>query len=821
MRKFTVTLLFHCLVLFAFCSVNESLQPFELTKIENGVLMTLQSQQLKVVFQTPTMVRVQYVPKGELKDNETTCCLPQEKQKISVRVKESDDFVTLKTKQLVVIISKSTGAIQYATPNGDILLKENEATPRTMDAVSLSQMKYDDTVENANNKPTATPVDDSDLAWKVRQHFVWQAGEALYGLGSHQEGPMNLRGTMQYIYQHNMKECMPVLMSTKGYGLFFDTGSAMIFHDDARGSYMEMSAVNSLDYYFMAGPEFDQIIAQFRTLTGKVPMLPRYMLGYVQSKERYTCPHDIDSVITRFRTERIPLDVIVQDWSYWVPQWWGHKKFDETIYTNPGGMIKNVHDKHAHYMLSIWPNVNGNEAEEMGAKGYIAGLDVYDAFQEDARKMYWDEYVNKNLFSLDVDAWWCDCSEPHDADWNPQSNPIAHSPELRFQLNGSTLTELLGAKRVNLYSFFHTRGIFENQRKVTEKKRVSILTRSSFAGQQRYGAVVWNGDIKASWNDFPNWIPGGLNFMVTGYPYWTFDAGAFFVRKGVQWFWDGDFERGTRDLGYREFYVRNLQFSQWLIMFRSHGCDTPREPWQFGNPGEPFYESVLSQIKLRYKLLPYTYSLMAKVTRDDYTITRMLSFDFREEERVHDIKDQFMFGPAFMACPVTFPMYYGPESKELTGIDKTRQVYLPGDKPWYDFRTGERYEAGQLLTASAPIEYIPIYVRAGSIVPIGPDVQYADEKKWDSLAIYVYPGADCSFTLYEDEGDNYNYENNAFSTITFNWNDKNKELTIGRREGEYPGMLSSRTFNVVLQEGAPQLQGKIVEYNGKKVKVKL
>ncbi len=325
------------------------------------------------------------------------------------------------------------------------------------------------------------------------------------------------------------------------------------------------------------------------------------------------------------------------------------------------------------------------------------------------------------------------------------------------------------------------------------------LTRSAYAGQQRYGTITWSGDISANWQTLKRQIAAGINFCVTGLPYWTTDIGAFFVGKKNLWFWDGDFPEGCEDLGYREFYVRFFQYGTFLPLFRSHGTDTPREVWRFGEPGSRFYETLVRFIRLRYRLLPYLYSLAGRVTQEDYTLLRALAFDFRQDSRVYDIDDQYLFGPAFLVSPVTEPMYYLPGSQPLPPHAQTRQVYLPAGCAWYDFWTGRRFTGGQTLEADAPLEILPLFVRAGSLVPFGPDVQSTEEaSKHSSLLWRIYQGQDATFTLYEDEGDNYNYENGAFSTITLSWDDTRKRLSIGKRQGEYAGMPLTRTFSLLL-----------------------
>ena len=832
----TIVVLGNSVVVTAGVKQNSMSDTNFIAKVEkSGVILKRGKEKLKVEFINPEIVRVQYVPEGDLKENDTNICVTRSDSNTSFKFSEKGNTISLESKQLKVLINKTTGSIQYKTSKGEVLLNENPLQPRITEKVNVKQVEFDQNQnkieKTANGDVIVSEVTSQDVigtAWKAIQQFVWQKNEALFGLGSHQENYMNLRGTMQYLYQHNLKKSVPVLMSSKGYGLLFDSGSTMIFHDDSIGSYMQMNTVKEIDYYFMYGPEFDHIISHYRTLTGKVQIMPKYIFGYIQSKERYKNPHDIDSVINRFRTEKIPLDVIVQDWNYWDSRWWGHKKFDERFYPNPDEMIRNVHEKNVHYMLSIWPSATGNEATEMKSKGFLLGWGIYDAFNPAARKMYWNEYVNKNLFSKGVDAWWCDSSEPVDGDWNNYSNSVSNNAFARYEINSKALNDLLGPFRANTFSLHHAQGIYENQRLQTNVKRVVNLTRSGFAGLQRYGTFVWNGDTKATWSDFAQQIPSGLNYMATGLPYWTIDAGAFFVKSNSQWFWKGNFDKGTEDMGYREFYVRNIQFCQWLPMFRSHGTDFTREPWAFGKPGEPFYESIVKQIQLRYRLLPYIYSVAAMVANQDYTMTRLLAFDFRKDTNVYNIKDQFLFGPSIMACPITTPMYYDANSKKMTGVSTTRSVYLPKGTNWIDFWTGKQYLGGTNITADAPIDHIPVFVRSGAIIPMAPVQQYSSETPAAPYEIRIYPGADGVFTIYEDEGDNYNYEYGKFAQITLRWNNKTKTLSISDRKGEFAGMINNRLFRIVFVKenhgvgvDITESVEKSIVYEGKRIDFKL
>jgi len=800
---------------------------FKATKTSNGLVLRSGNKILNVEFVDQTIVRVRSVPDGNLKSNETDVCIPPPKKNVKVDFTSGGNFVSLKSKQLEVRVILTTGSIAYYDSKGNALLKEDKQKPRSFEKIELLKSNYNDAVskveKTANGDQVQANITNKERvgsAWRAEQNFTWQPGEALYGLGSHQENLMNLRGTKQYLYQHNLKKSMPVLMSDLGYGLLFDAGSAMIFRDEPEKHGMEMLAVNQIDYYFMYGPEFDQIIHQFRSLTGKVEIPPKFMFGYIQSKERYKNAHDLDSVLNRFRNNAIPLDVIVQDWQYWRGNLWGYKKFDETKFPEPEKMIRNIHEKNAHFMLSIWPQVAAEEEKEMSANNFVLGRKIYDAFNPAARKMYWDQYVNKNLFSKGVDCWWADSSEPVDYDWSGKANDIASNPLARFQKNVQVMADLLGDLRVNLFSLHHAMGIYENQRLTSSTKRVVNLTRASYPGMQRYGTIVWNGDTKATWNDFKSWISGGLNYMATGSPYWTIDAGAFFVKPSKTWFSNGDFPNGTSDDAYREFYVRNLQYACWLPIMRSHGTDFAREPWEFGQPGNVFYDAILKQIKLRYRLLPYTYSIAAMVNKMDYTMSRTLLFDFRKDKKVKDIKDEFMFGNAFLICPVTDPQYTGkglssPDDKPL----KSRAVYLPEGTSWTDFWSGRKYKGGISIDAGSPLDYIPIFVKAGSIVPLGPNQQYVGEKPDAPLEIRIYPGKNGTFTIYEDDGTTYDYQKGKTASYDLSWNDARREFRISKRRGSYDGLITSRKMNIVLVEknkgiGDGEFIGKQLVYQG-------
>lgn len=642
-------------------------------------------------------------------------------------------------------------------------------------------------------------------AWRYRVRFDWREGESLYGLGSHLAGELDLRGREVFLVQHNLKACIPVLVSTGGYGLLFDAGCAMRFSDKDGEGLVELKSADELDYYFIRGERLDDVVASYRRLTGAAPMMPKYLFGYVQSKERYRSSDEVLSVVRRYRELGVPLDLIVQDWNYW-PQGWGYMKMDRRAYPDPAALADGVHALGAKLMVSIWPNPQKCPQEkEFRDAGHLLPNNVYDAFSPDARAHYW-QWADREFFANGFDAWWCDCSEPLDADWKamPEGYGFASEAE-RYAKNDDLLSATLGPKRASLFSLYHARGIYENQRAATNSKRVVNLTRSSYAGQQRYSTITWNGDTSADWESFKKQIPEGLAFMAAGCPYWTVDAGGFFTKtKQNLWFWRGAFPGGAKSEAYREYYVRMLQWAAFLPVMRSHGTDTPREIWNFGGRGEPYFDAIEKTIGERYELLPYTYSLAAKVTREGYTMARLLAFDFPNDATVRNMGDEYMFGPSLLVCPVTDPG------------QKTRRVYLPNGAAWYDFRSGRREEGGRWIEAAAPLDAIPVFAKAGSIIPTIPKMQHTGEIANPVTTLTAYPGADGEFTLYDDAGDGYQYEKGESTEIPLKWDDAEKTLTIGARRGSYPGMAKAREFKVVCGTVS-----KTVRYDGSPVVVTL
>ncbi|MFC6651694.1 TIM-barrel domain-containing protein [Paenibacillus rhizoplanae] len=793
---------------------------------EAGVRLETSEGMMHIGWCTPGIARIRYTLNAELSGKESLMVVSRPAaENVEYNVTELPGHLEISTGQLTIEVDKETCAFSYRAADGTLLTREPARGGKTLERTEVYHTVFDassDTVETGQGadglRARAEGVNrrlDRE-AFHTKLEFEWQESEALYGLGSHEEGMMNLRGRQQYLYQQNMKAVVPVLVSTRGYGILVDSGSYMTFHDDDFGSYLWSDADEEMDYYFIYGPEFDQITAGIRYLTGEAPMLPKWSFGYVQSKERYVSQAELLAIVQEYRERSLPLDCIVLDWQSWTGNLWGQKTFDPERFPDPSQMMDSLHAMNAKLMVSIWPimGAGGENHEEMKARGFLLGNQAtYDAFSEEARALYWKQ-ANEGLFAHGIDAWWCDCTEPFEADWKGAVKP---EPEQRLLINTAESKRYLDPGLINAYSMQHSKGIYEGQRAATSAKRVINLTRSAFAGQHRYGTITWSGDIAANWETLRKQIADGLNFCVTGSPYWTLDIGAFFVKNHKeQWFCCGDYDEGVADLGYRELYVRWFQLGAFLPMFRSHGTDTPREIWQFGQEGELMYDTLVNYLKLRYRLMPYIYSLAGAVAHRSYTMFRALAFDYREDVRVHSISDQFMFGPAFMVAPVTEAMYYGPGSRELEGVLKQRSVYLP-EGEWYDYWSDERLEGGVTIVAKADLETLPLYVRAGSVVPLGPDVQYTDEQPEAVTRLKVYGGKDAVFTLYEDEGDNYNYETGSYAMIELSWCEADRSLTIGKRAGDYAGMQAVRQFAVELAGYAGSV---IVTYEGEALTVR-
>lgn len=695
------------------------------------------------------------------------------------------------------------------------------------DNLDVSRVKTVDGERNFVNNLVSQKV---RTAYRGKLYFKWQEKERIHGLGQGEEGIYNYRGTTQYLYQHNMRSPIPFLVSDQGYGILFDCGSLMTFNDDCRGSYVYFDTIDQLSYYIIQGNNLDEIMSGVRRLTGHAPMLPKWSFGYIQSKEAYHTQEELLSVASEYRKRKIPIDGIVQDWNTWEDGKWGNKILDKTRYPDFQAAVEELHRKYVHVMVSVWPNMSsdGENYEEFKKENLLLNdFCTYDAFNPEGRNMYWKQ-LEQELFSAGVDAWWCDSTEPFSGpDWE---GSYKKEPWERYLIVGEEHKKYLDPGEANLYGAVHARGIYDNQRNSCKDKRVLNLTRSGYAGSQAYGTVLWSGDICATWETFQKQIREGLNFCMSGHPYWTLDAGGFFVVKDnwkkrgcgchndpePKWFWQGGYELGIEDRAYRELYVRWMQFSVFLPMFRSHGTDTPREIWNFGEPGTMFYDALEKCIRLRYQLLPYTYSLAGKVALNDYTMFRSLMFDFPKDETACELGSQFMYGDSILICPVTEAMYYEPENCSLE-TKKLWDCYLPSGVSWYDFESGEKYEGGQWVTVEAILDQIPVFVREGGIIPMEQGLEYTSESVNTPFEFHIYEGKDGDFELYEDAGDGYEYESGMYNLIPVSWNDTEKELCVGESSFVFDQSLSGRICVVHTSSG----KTKTFSYNGKEIKVKI
>jgi alpha-D-xyloside xylohydrolase len=772
----------------------------------DGVTVTTTSGRIRLQTISPTVMRVQFTGRDAFAARESLAVLPQ--QSAAPVVADLPDRLIVSGGRLVVSIDKACGAFTWSTVDGDLLFREphDGRDTKLLDEIDVMLTYFDAGashrgVQSADGMKVVTEGGDSVVdrtAYATTLRLEFSAEEAIYGLGQHEEGILNYRGHTQDLYQENMKVAVPVIVSTRGYAIVWDSYSVAQFEDGPGGAEFRTNVDDDMDFYVVLGPDFDVIIAGLRELTGRVPMLPRWSLGYLQSKERYTDAQELLDVVREHRRRHIPIDCIVQDWKTWPGDLWGQKSFDPSRYPDPEALCIQLHAENVRLMVSIWPNMQGDGPNqlEMRKQGFLLGDDsTYDARQEDARTLYWQQ-TQEGYFRFGVDAWWADCTEPFEADWK---GAVQLDRAQRMKINVDEQKKYLDPEYVNSYSLLHSKGIYQGQRAADPGKRVLLLTRSASLGQQRYGAVTWSGDISATWQTLRRQIADGLNFCLTGNPRWNFDIGAFFVgSRDDLWFWKGDFPGGVDDLGYRELYVRWLQTGTFLPQMRAHGTETPREPWRFGEPGDDTYDTIVAFIRLRYRLLPYLYSLHAWETSRHYTSMRALAFDFRHDINTHDIDDQFMLGPALMVCPVTAPMQFGPGSRSIGDSSRSRRVYLPAGSDWYDFWTGEKYSGGQQIEMATPLEIVPLLVRAGSILPLGPVVEHTEASAQGTLELRVYPGGDSTFELYEDAGDGYGYEGGECAATELRWDDQAGRVHLGARIGQYPGMTATRSTRLVV-----------------------
>jgi len=750
-------------------------------KESDGVIFNLDKGLMKIKICNDNIVEVKFSVMQTFPETKSLVIVNGWKIAAKFSVSDNKDEIVISTADLMILVNKSTNAVKFTDLKGKIILEEDGKTGKQMSDATVAGIK----VHNCLTQ------------------FVSPSDEALFGLGCHPEDTLsiNYKGRNQDLVIKYMTGAIPVLLSNKGYGLFWDNYSPSYFFGAEGGStkykYMSESG-NLIDYYFFYGPGFDRIIASYRLATGNAPMFPKWAFGLFQSQDRYKSQAEVLSVKDKYRNSKIPVDCIVQDWFYWEPDVIGSHRFWPERYPDPKSMVTELHKANIHAMISIWPVMAKGTAnyDAMAKAGNLTTVtwdnvmthtfdNYYDAHSEKARNMYWDQARDSLIAPQGWDAWWVDQCEPDNG-------------TLLDERRKATFATGKGIDYFNTYSLLHSTGLYENWRKDIAGKRAFFLIRQAFAGSQRNAATLWSSDISCTWRAFKSQVPQGINACSSGIPYWTSDIGGYhFHWMPPDW--------STSDN--RELFTRWFQFGTFSPVFRIHGKG---ERALFSDNWDAKTKAtLLNYDNLRYRLLPYLYSLAWKVTNEGYTIMRSLAFDFRNDPAINSIPDQYMFGPAFLVNPVTEPG------------KKSRRVYLPESTAWFDFWTGEQLTGGQTIIAPAPVETIPLYIKAGSIVPMGPFLQYATEKPADPLEIRIYPGADGTFVLYEDENNNYNYEKGLFSTISFRWNDANHQLTIDKRKGKFPGMPEKRTFMIVLVNknkgtgtGITENPDKIVQYSG-------
>ncbi len=755
-----------CLFLFV---VALNAQNFQ--KTDNGIKYNTQGINVDISLLSPDIVRVVKSPEGIDRKGPDLVIL-KVIGKTDFRVDQHKNEVTISTEKVEVKTDLETGEILFNTANGKSLLREKPY------GTQFSAIK-----------------DGPNDSYNIRQGFLLDKDEAIYGLGQQQTGKMNQRNQILPLQNWNMKVCIPFVQSVKGYGIYWDQYSISEFVDNPQEMSMQSVGIKA-DYYFMYGGNADGVIAQMRKLTGQSPMLPLWAYGFFQSRERYQNQFETVDVVKQYRKLGVPLDCIIQDWQYWGrDSLWNLMDFNPETFPRPQEMVDSVHQMNAKFMIVTWPGFGPltPQYKELKDKNLLINFDTwppksgtkpYDVYSAEARDIYW-RYLNNGIFSKNVDGFWLDSTEPD---------------HINVKESDYDLPTSLGTFRSvhNAFPLMTVGGVYNHWRGETSDKRVVILTRSAFAGQQRYGANTWSGDVSSDWGTLRRQIPGALNFSLSGNPYWNSDIGGFFAGRY-------NAGGGAKNPDFQELYVRWMQFAAFTPMMRSHGTDIRREIYQFGKRGEWAFDVQEKYINLRYSLLPYIYSTSWDVSKNNGTFMRALVMDFSQDKNVWNIDNEYMFGQSFLVNPVT------EKGKE------EQDVYLPGGSDWFDFWTNEKTTGGITVTKKTMIDIIPLYVKAGSIIPFGPKVQFATEKKWDNLELRIYPGADGTFTLYEDENDNYNYEKGAYTEILLTWNNDTKTLTIGNRKGNFKGMLKNRKFTIKRIDG----DTKTITYKGKEIKLKI
>ena len=716
--------------------------PAHVEKTDHGIRATAGSEVLEVTVCSDSVIHVVATPEPSTSASPRPWMLDAQQSCPGAPFTFAQDAkaASLKTAQLEVVVNIERGNLTFKTNGGESLLNEGNSIPRTYEAVELN----------------------GDHTYRVTDRFSPSITEALYGLGQHQSGMFNYRGATVELGQNNTDVAIPLLISSKGYGLMWNT-AAFTWFDNRFPLDMKLTSVagKSIDYYFLYGPEIDDILHEYRTMTGHAPMLPKWAYGFFQSKDRYVSLDEIRGIAQRYRQEHIPLDAMVQDWFWWKTE--GDPIFNAN-YHDVASDLEALHKENVHAMISVWGLLDP-ESETYKLldqkHGLVSDAHVYDATSAEARNNYWEHLPGK-LLAQGWDAFWLDSAEPEEY-WPHMGDAILSSRKIAIG-NGAEFT--------NVFPLLHTLGVQDHWKAQNPSKRVFLLTRSAFLGQQRVGATVWSGDVYGTYWGLSHQVPAGLNFALSGLPYWTTDIGGYWPPH----------DDPLADPAFQELYARWFEYGTFCPIFRTHGHRPHNELWSF----DKVKPILVSYDKLRYRLMPYIYSLAWKVTSEDYTIQRPLVMDWRTDPKTLNLGDQFMFGPALLVSPV------------LKADASKRSVYLPAAAGWYDFWTGKLLNGSQEIEADAPLDRMPLFVRAGSILPLGPQIEYATQDPAGPIELRIYRGADGKFDLYEDTGDGYAYEKGEHSVIPMRWDDRSSVLTIGSRQGSFPGMIEHREFRVVL-----------------------
>ena len=699
-----------------------------------------------------------------------------------------DDKYELHTDKIDVLVDAATGSISFFDKTGKCVLKEKQFESKIVEPFDSFKTIEDEnaqieeirTADGVKRRIKAAQKEFDRRLYHTVLSLDFDENEVIFGLGQSPEGVWNLRGTTQYLHQANLKSPIPLFLSSKGYGIFLSSKSSFIFDDSCYGTKITTHADEYLDYYFCLG-EPKAVVKSMRFLSGKASLLPKWGFGYVQSQERYESEKELLDTAQKFEDMKLPISSLVLDWMSWPDNLWGQKSLDPLRFPTPDDLMDKLHEKGIHLIISIWPNMGegGSNFDEFKKNGlFLPNSHFYNPFVREGRDLYWKQ-VNEGIFCHNVDGWWGDNCEPVTPEWE---RPQAPAPSEGYRDFVEAASKIMPEDEINTFCINHSRAVFEGQKHTGSDKRVINLTRCGYPGSQKYGAVVWSGDISAGWDTLRRQITAGLSFMITGMAYWNLDIGAFFVKRGEQWYWNGDFDEGLDDPMYRELYLRWLQYGAFLPLMRCHGTDVRREPWNVaGNDGHMF-EIMKKTIYQRYALLPYIYSLAADTYFNDGLIVRPLVYDFPSDLKAAAIGDEFMLGPSLLVCPVY-------DSSEENKGRKT--IYLPEGCKWYHLYTHQKYEGGCEISVELSDEFIPVFAKEGAIIPLDSKfikesslyseavktdfAEYETEKGLNfpenDIELLVFSGADSKFTLYNDSSDGYGYMDGEYSVCELTYID--------------------------------------------------